>query len=232
MTEKTLDSRHPVDGDFAAGNHTKSQVVARLVTEKDHDILDIGCGHGEMARHLSALGKRLIGVDREATCHKTAEPHYEKMIVGDIEDMETLKVLTSLGRRYDLILFSEILEHLVHPEKTLEELRVLLRPHGAIIVVLPNVAFYKTRWMLLLGQWRYREEGILDRTHLNFFTLESAQELLQKAGFRIEDSRFTHYSQRFAFLYDRLTKWWPHLFAEQFVMRAISEKNVTENSRI
>jgi hypothetical protein len=85
--------------------------------------------------------------------------------------------------------------------------------------VLPNVAFYKTRLRLLRGKWEYADEGILDRTHLRFFTKQTAELLLKEAGFRVVANRATHYSRRFAFIYNHLVEWCPALFGEQFVIR-------------
>jgi 2-polyprenyl-3-methyl-5-hydroxy-6-metoxy-1,4-benzoquinol methylase len=198
----------------------KLSVLVRLIREEERDILDIGCGTGSLVGHLSSLGKRTTGVEIAPDKTPTASHSCHDFLQGDIESAETLQRLRDLGRRYDLLIFSEVLEHLVQPEATLKNLTPLLREGGAVLLVLPNVAFYKTRLVHLSGRWPVHPEGIFDKTHLRFFTLETARALVQGCGFRITSLEATHYSTRFRFLYDRLTRWRPTLFGEQFVIRA------------
>ncbi len=198
----------------------KLTLVLSLIDERDRGILEIGCGEGEMARHLSSLGKSIVGVERDAVKASAAKEFCKEVIVGDIEAWTTIESLKSFEKSYDLILYSEVLEHLVSPEQTLRELRIFLRPGGGVLAVLPNVAFYKTRLMLLGGRWNYSDEGILDRTHLRFFTRYTAETLIRDAGFQIVANLATHYSRRYVFLYNRLVERWPGLFGEQFVIRA------------
>src|SRR3990172_8248055 len=166
------------------------------------------------------LGKCVVGVEVDDKKAAVARQFCKDFIVGDIEKQETIESLRSLRHKYDLILCSEVLEHLSRPDRLLLQLRDFLQPTGAILVVLPNVAFYKTRLSLLRGKWDYTDEGILDRTHLRFFTKHTAEMLLTDSGFRIVANKATHYSRRYATLYNYLVEWWPDLFAEQFVTRA------------
>lgn len=201
-------------------NRDKSSVLLRLVREDERDVLDVGCGDGSLASQLSSLGKRVTGVEAAPDKTAAASAACDTLLQGDVESEKTLQRLRALGRRYDLLIFSEVLEHLVRPEQTLRNLRPFLKEHGAVLVVLPNMAFYKTRLVHLLGRWPAHSEGIFDKTHLHFFTLKSAQGLLRECGFRITALEITHYSARFKFLYDRLVRWSPGLFGEQFVIRA------------
>lgn len=201
--------------------YDKSSRVLELILENDREILDVGCGSGEIARHLHALGRRVAGVEQDPAKAVEAKPFCQEVLAGDIRSESTLGRLRALRRSWDLILCSEILEHLPDPDKTLQELNPFLKPGGAFLVVLPNVAFYKTRLMLLRGKWNYQAEGIWDRTHLRFFTRESATALLEGAGLKVSLLRATHYSRRFAFLYNMLIRWRPGVFGEQFVIRAV-----------
>ncbi len=198
----------------------KSSVLLRLIREDEREILDIGCSTGSFAQQLSSLGKRVTGVEVDSGKVSSASVFCDVFIQGDVESAETVRQLEALGRRYDLLILSEVLEHLVHPEQTLHHLKPLLRQKGSILVVLPNVAFYKARLIHFMGHWPAHLEGIFDKTHLHFFTLKSARGLLQECGFHITALEITHYSVRFKFLYDRLVRWFPGLFGEQFVIRA------------
>ena len=198
----------------------KISLVLSLIRHNERDILEIGCGGGEITRHLNVMGKRVVGVEIDQDKARIAKRFCKELITGDIESKETINAVRSLNYHYDIILCSEVLEHLKHPEQTLQKLHTFLEPGAAILVVLPNVAFYKTRLMLLAGRWGYADEGILDRTHLRFFTKETAELLLIDTGYKIITSQATHYSSHYAFIYDRLVKWFPRLFGEQFVIRA------------
>jgi SAM-dependent methyltransferase len=88
--------------------------------------------------------------------------------------------------QFDLIIALDVLEHLADPWSVLKRLRELLAPDGVLIVSIPNVAHYRVSWRLFfLGEWEYRDEGLLDRTHLRFFTRKTAVELLTSSGFLV-----------------------------------------------
>jgi hypothetical protein len=89
------------------------------------------------------------------------------------------------GGRYDALLFLDVLEHLADPWSILQGSHALLRDGGHAYVSVPNVAHWTVRKELLLGRWEYRDNGLMDRTHLRFFTLESARELMESARWRI-----------------------------------------------
>ncbi len=210
----------------------KTALIVSLIRKEEKDIMEVGCGRGEITRHLSSLGKRVIGVEIREEKAAEARRFCNELIIGDIENGHTIDSIRSLQRLYDLILYSEVLEHLSRPDLTLLDTRQFLRPGGAILVVLPNVAFYKTRLMLLRGRWDYTDEGILDRTHLKFFTRKTAEVLIREAGFRVLVNRATHYSHRYAYLYNHLIKWWPGLFGEQFVIRADMTEGISQHMRM
>jgi SAM-dependent methyltransferase len=95
------------------------------------------------------------------------------------------------GRTFDRVLMLDVLEHVPNPEQLLEECKPLLRPGAEAVVSLPNVANITVRWSLFFGRFEYTERGILDRTHLRFFTRRSARRLLRDAGYEIVEERTT-----------------------------------------
>src|SRR5262249_39702773 len=86
---------------------------------------------------------------------------------------------------FDKILLMDVLEHLPHPERVLEACRELLTPQGTVLVSVPNVANITVRLALLFGRFNYTERGILDRTHLRFYTRRTARRFLESCGFRV-----------------------------------------------
>ena len=95
------------------------------------------------------------------------------------------------GRTFDRVLFMDVLEHLRRPEQLLEQCRALLKANGRVVVSVPNVANLTVRLGLLFGRWQYAERGIMDRTHMRFYTRKTARRLLEAAGFRVIKQQMT-----------------------------------------
>jgi SAM-dependent methyltransferase len=144
-------------------------------------ILDVGCGSGSFGRLLrSARAARLVGIDPVPGPTALPDP-YDLRVVGlypeDVPD-----------ERFDCIVFNDVLEHMVDPWRAVEIARDRLDTPGVVIASIPNVrnAARVVRPLLLNGRWRYDDTGILDRSHLRFFTRASARELFERAGYRVE----------------------------------------------
>jgi 2-polyprenyl-3-methyl-5-hydroxy-6-metoxy-1,4-benzoquinol methylase len=155
-----------------------------------HDVLDLGCAGGDFASRLKERGNRVVGVDQHPP-----EPSrlsvFEEFVPARL-DRGLDEVTPRLGgRSFDRVLLLDVLEHVPQPEQLLEECKPLLRPGGLAVVSLPNVANITIRWSLLVGRFEYTERGILDRTHLRFFTRRSARRLLREAGYEIVEERAT-----------------------------------------
>ena len=140
-------------------------------------MLEIGCSSGETLRWLKRTGRagRAWGIELFEPAAQAARAHAEEVLVGDAEALiETAYATES----FDLILCLDVLEHMVDPWRFVEKLHRLLAPGGRVIFSIPNVRCVKVLLPLVfLGRWRYAESGILDRTHLRFFTRSSAIEL-------------------------------------------------------
>jgi SAM-dependent methyltransferase len=93
--------------------------------------------------------------------------------------------------RFDKILLMDVLEHLVDPESLLRDCRKLLKPNGELLVSVPNIANLTVRLALAFGQFNYAERGILDKTHLRFFTRKTARRMLAGNGFEIVKEKMT-----------------------------------------
>jgi 2-polyprenyl-3-methyl-5-hydroxy-6-metoxy-1,4-benzoquinol methylase len=146
-------------------------------------VLDVGTSTGYLAEALAKRGCTVIGIELDPEAARQAEEHCERVVVGDVE---TLGVHEELGReRFDVIVFGDVLEHLRDPLRTLERLKPLLLPEGYVVASIPNVAHGSVRLALLQGRFQYRPLGLLDNTHLRFFTRETAEQLFSDAGFEV-----------------------------------------------
>src|SRR5688572_28954404 len=131
-------------------------------------VLDIGCSTGYVGRRLIEDARCTVdGVERDPDAAAVARQLYRDVFVGSVDD---LALLSSIQRRYDVVLFVEVLEHLAKPEQVLAACAPLLDTNGYVLISLPNVAHWAIRWKLLRGHWRYEEVGVLDHTHLRFYT--------------------------------------------------------------
>ena len=155
----------------------------------NREVLDLGCGEGLLAEELRKQGNRITGVDElpQAAREGALEEYYS----ADL-DAGIAPVLRELaGRRFDRILLLDVLEHLRRPERILEDCHQALRRDGVVIISLPNVANITVRLMLLCGRFNYAERGILDKTHLRFFTRKTARRFIEEHGFRVVEQKMT-----------------------------------------
>ncbi len=122
----------------------------------------------------------MIGVELDAEAARRAEAFAERVHIADI-DRTPLSELES--GPFDVVLFGDVLEHLHDPRRVLEDAVGLLAPDGRFVISIPNVSHIDARMMLLQGNWEYQADGLLDRTHLRWFTRQSLRELLADVGF-------------------------------------------------
>ena len=144
-------------------------------------VLDIGCGAGDNARILATRGWIVHGITLSPAERTSAALVCSKVWVHDL-DTGLPKGAAGL---YDLALFSHVLEHLRNPEMLLCQTRRILRPGGQIAVALPNILNWHQRLLFLLGRFEYTEQGIMDVTHLRFYTFSSGRKMLEACGFRV-----------------------------------------------
>ncbi len=153
------------------------------LTGKNRKVLEIGCATGYVSALLKANGCRVIGIELDPISVRQARTICDSVIEGDAGDPSVLK---SAGGDFDVILCGDVLEHLIEPRDALRTLATMLAPGGEILVSIPNVAFWRMRLRLLLGQFDYTDSGILDRTHLRFFTVDSFKKLTTEVGYQVE----------------------------------------------
>ena len=144
-------------------------------------VLDIGCGAGYLGRSLKDNGVSYVaGVELNPTA-AASRGFLDLIVEGDVE----LIGLPFEKESFDCIIFDDIIEHLRDPVSVLTRSRKYLKPDRVIICSIPNVRHYKIIWGLLLGKWKYQEEGLLDKTHRYFFTRKSIEEMMSGANLKI-----------------------------------------------
>jgi 2-polyprenyl-3-methyl-5-hydroxy-6-metoxy-1,4-benzoquinol methylase len=167
---------------------TVRREIEALLPERADRVLEVGCGAGAT---LAWLRERwpaawLAGADVNAEQVAVAAQRADHAERCDLD--EALPAIAP--ESVDLLLCLDVLEHLRDPWGALAALRALVRPGGTLIVSVPNVRHASVVWPLLrAGRFRYGGSGILDRTHLRFFTRESAVALVRDAGFDVRAVR-------------------------------------------
>jgi 2-polyprenyl-3-methyl-5-hydroxy-6-metoxy-1,4-benzoquinol methylase len=162
--------------------HSSHSIILRWLGEGGgRRLLDVGAADGVLSRPLTERGWRVTAIERDPEAAAAGARLCDEMLVADLDrERPTLTV------PLDVIVYADVLEHLVDPLGVLLALNRHLAPHGHAIASVPNVAHLWVRLLLLAGRWDYADRGILDRTHLRFFTERSLRGLVAAAGLRIE----------------------------------------------
>jgi 2-polyprenyl-3-methyl-5-hydroxy-6-metoxy-1,4-benzoquinol methylase len=151
-------------------------------------VLEFGCATGYMSDVLvRRRGCHVTGIELDPDAAAQAEAHCERVLVGDAETLDLDEQLG--GERFDAVLFADVLEHLRDPAALLRRVQPFVAEAGAVIASIPNIAHVSVRLALLAGEFRYRELGLLDDTHVRFFTRESIVDLFESSGFVVSTWR-------------------------------------------
>ncbi len=169
-------------GDFSYYTFPRERLF-ELIPEDARAVLEVGCGAGVLGERLKKSGKakRVTGIELNSQAAALARQRLDEVLVGNIETMS----LDAMRDRFDTLVVADVLEHLVDPWAALFRLRDCLKEGGIVVASIPNIAHYKIIKKLLWRDWRYEPGGILDHTHLRFFTRGSIEDLLSFAGFEI-----------------------------------------------
>lgn len=147
-------------------------------------VLDVGCGIGLNGAAAKRTGARVTGIEIVPASIERAKKVLDEVLVADIEREVSLRA--ALGdRRFDLLLLADVLEHTTDPRAVLSRLAPFVEEDGHVLISLPNVAAWPVRLGLLAGRFEYTKSGILDDTHLRFFTRESAVAMIESAGLEV-----------------------------------------------
>jgi len=214
-------------------------ILNALSREKEPvKILDVGTASGYLGKIWNRNGHYVAGIEYDAATAEKAREHYHAFQVTDIENYAF-----PYRGEFDYIVFADVLEHLRDPAAVLRRCLPALKESGKIIISVPNVANWIIRLGLLFGKFDYMDRGILDRTHLRFFTLRSAKQLMSEVSCEVLDVIPTPLpvqivlpstgSALFAPLHEAhyaLTRCCKSVFAYQFVITAAPRAPVRSES--
>jgi 2-polyprenyl-3-methyl-5-hydroxy-6-metoxy-1,4-benzoquinol methylase len=174
-----------IDPDAANTSHA---LVFGLVG-RDHRVLDVGCSTGYLGKALASRGCVVDGVEKDPEAAQLAREHLQTVTEVDLDREDLAQAVP--GRQYDRIVFADVLEHLLNPGAVLESAISLLAPDGEVVISVPNVTHGSLRLALLQGRWDYRDTGLLDRTHIRFFTRGSILDLVRESGLAVTELHTT-----------------------------------------
>jgi methionine biosynthesis protein MetW len=164
-------------------NETAIGKIVKLIAPGS-TVLDVGCATGYLAELLRPKNCVVTGIDNNAEAAKTARKHCAEVIVADLET-QSLPALFK-RKKFDVVVFADVLEHLKAPGDVLQAAHRIVKPGGHVVASIPNIAHGAIRLALLAGNFDYTELGILDDTHLRFFTAKTLEEMFLATGYHIE----------------------------------------------
>jgi methionine biosynthesis protein MetW len=209
MTEK-----HAYDFNLRLEDAVSTHALQFRMIPNGARVLDVGCHTGILGEALRVRKQCLVtGIDNDADALEAARGRLDSVALIDLEAPGWANTLIGKGENdFDVILFGDVIEHTHDPLAILKEGRQLLASNGEAIVSLPNIANLRIRLGLLFGKFDYADSGILDRTHIRFFTLKSARELVRQAGYQIVQETYSGYS---------MPRWLIDLFPTFFAVNII-----------
>jgi 2-polyprenyl-3-methyl-5-hydroxy-6-metoxy-1,4-benzoquinol methylase len=164
--------------DFEGSSHRILQSLIRRWTPRGGTLLDLGAAGGELGSAVRDHFDRTVGFEFNVDCVGTLGAHFDQVVVTDLETVRSLPAANA-------IVLADVLEHLRNPAAALQHVRRALHDDGHVFISVPNIANITVRLGLLFGIFEYRDRGILDETHLRFYTKRTIRREVETAGFRI-----------------------------------------------
>lgn len=223
--------------------HSSHSVILHFLAreEKKGRVLDVGSGSGFLAQRLVEMGFVVVCTDKDQRALEAAQEKGCKIVLADLDRDQPY-----FEEKFDYIIYADVLEHLRDPQGAYSYLNTFLQDEGVVVVSLPNVANIIIRLMLLFGRFEYMHRGILDRTHLRFFTLRTALRMLKSQDLTLQHIFPTplplslvvperHQGRLFSIAYSLLwaaARMWQTLFAYQFVFVLVRRSQGLQNERL
>jgi methionine biosynthesis protein MetW len=201
------------DFDLRLDDLVSTHAIQFRLVPPNSKVLDVGCHTGILAEALRVQKQCVVtGIDNDEAALGIARARLDD--VRNV-DLEREGWSSAIDTRFDVLLFGDVIEHTRNPLAILREGRSLLKSGGRMIVSLPNVANLRVRLGLLFGKFEYADSGILDESHLRFFTVRTARKLVWDAGYEILSETYSGYSLP-RWLIDRF----PSIFAVNIILVA------------
>ena len=161
--------------------------LLKIIPLSARRIIEIGCSSGALAREFKKISPSAfyLGVEIEPSYAELAKRYCDEVLVLNIEQANDAFWISH--RDKDCWVFGDTLEHLVNPWKVLKHISQCLPEGGVVVACIPNVQHWSVQARLSIGDFRYEDEGILDRTHLRWFTRQTIIEMFHQAGFEIQE---------------------------------------------
>ena len=192
--------------------------IPRLVAEGSK-VLDVGCATGKLLEYLKDNKRcQVFGVEVDRDMAEEANKRCGNVSCVNIEECENL--LFEKGE-FDIIIFADVLEHLKRPDEVLKRILPHLKDGGYFLFSVPNIAFITVRLGLLFGKFEYAEYGVLDKTHLRFFTLKAVRKLIEERGLKITHLEGYNQVRARFFMLKPLGRIFKTFFATDFVIKAV-----------
>ncbi|MBL7976660.1 MAG: class I SAM-dependent methyltransferase [Candidatus Kapabacteria bacterium] len=163
--------------------------VFQFIPECD-TILDVGCATGLNLKVLKEMGrcKQTYGLEYVEEVAKQAQQNIDNVLCADVSAAD----LPYPDKFFDVILCLDVLEHMENPWRAVEKLKRVLKDDGVLIASIPNIAYIPVIIKLIFRRFDYEDSGVMDRTHLRFFTLRSMKQMFQNAGFIVTKVKGTY----------------------------------------
>lgn len=159
--------------------------LLNMIPNKVERVLDVGCSTGNLGKSIKEkYSSEVYGIEVNKEMAKEAKKNLDKVLIENIENVDFSD--NFFKNKFDLIVFGDVLEHLVNPWKVLKESVTVLESSGYIIASIPNVKHYSIFYNIVIkNEWPYKERGIFDKTHLRFFTFKNIRSMFEEADLKI-----------------------------------------------
>ena len=196
---------------YRSSNKRAKNILKLLEKVSGKKVLDIGCANGYLGKKVLDKGNYVVGVDISEKAVKNAEKILNKVLVLDVENEK----FPFKEDTFDIIICSEVIEHLFEPNEFLKKIHKLLKKDGQLIITTPNFLYWGHRLKFLRGNFQYKEEGPFDRGHIHFYTYKNLVEDLKLAKFKIKRENHVYPG---SFLLNFIKNKFPGIFAYQLVL--------------